>query len=160
VSNKQALSNTINNTGISNMTRDEDEDRDEDRDEDDDDEVSNKQALSTLYLYLPHPAWLNSINNNTGISNMTRDEDRDEDEDRDDDDDDDDDDRNEICEYIHFDDVKECIEFIQYIKKLNYEVGHTCCGGLGCKIKNIDNSTAHRIKKEFLAIHLLVVEDI
>jgi len=115
--------------------------------------VSNKQALS------------NSINNNTGISNMTRDEDKDKDrdegdEDDDDDDDDEDDDRNENCAYIHFDNVNKCIEFIQYIKKLNYEVGHTCCSGLGCKIKNIDNSTAHRIKKEFLAIHLLVVEDI
>jgi hypothetical protein len=110
--------------------------------------VSNKQALS------------NSINN-TGISNMTRDEDKDKDRDEDDDDDDDeDDDRNEIHVYIHFDNVNKCIEFIQYIKNLNYEVGHTCCGGLGCEIKNIDNSTGHRIKKEFLAIHLLVVEDI
>lgn len=60
------------------------------------------------------------------------------------------DDQKEICQYIHFNTVPECIDFIQYVKKLNYKVGHSCCSGLGCRVFNIDNRTGHRIKKEFL----------
>ena len=57
----------------------------------------------------------------------------------------------EKSQYIHFANVQQCNVFIHYIEKLNYTVGITCCGGLGCEILNIDNSTSHRIKKEFLA---------
>jgi len=53
-------------------------------------------------------------------------------------------------QYVHFATVQHCIDFIQYMKNLNYKVGHTCCSGLGCKIFDIDNHTSHKIKKEFL----------
>ena len=58
------------------------------------------------------------------------------------------DNRKEIShQYVHFDTVQQCIEFIQYAKNLHYKVGHTCCSGLGCKIFDIDNRTSHKIKK-------------
>jgi len=57
-----------------------------------------------------------------------------------------------VSQYIHFDDIQQCVDFLRYIEKLSYKVGHTCCGGLGCQILNIDNPTSHKIKKEFLAV--------
>jgi hypothetical protein len=62
-------------------------------------------------------------------------------------------DEDERGEYIHFDDAQQCSDFIHYIKKLDYTVGHTCCSGNGCEVLNIDNATSHKIKKEFLATY-------
>ena len=60
----------------------------------------------------------------------------------------------EMSVYVHFDTTQQCIDFMQYMETnlKQYKVGHTCCDGKGCEVFNIDNSTGHRIKKEFLAL--------
>lgn len=64
----------------------------------------------------------------------------------------------ERSEYVHFDTMQQCIDFIQYIEKLNFKVGHVCCSEVGCEILNIDNRTAHKIKNKFLSIQLLALD--
>ena len=57
-------------------------------------------------------------------------------------------------QYIHFYGNKELsANFVKYISKLKYDIGHICCGGDGCKINNIDNERAIKIKKQFLDAH-------
>jgi hypothetical protein len=54
-------------------------------------------------------------------------------------------------EFIHFyDNKKQCTNFIKYAKGLNYKVSHICCNGTGCRIDNIDDDTAFKLKENFL----------
>ena len=50
--------------------------------------------------------------------------------------------------FIHFDTIEECSEFILFVSKMNIKVGHKCCGGKGLSI-NKKNSFINNLKKEF-----------
>jgi len=53
--------------------------------------------------------------------------------------------------FIHFYNNKYlCSKFVEYVTGLKYIVNHTCCNGTGCKINNIDDTTAYKIKQQFL----------
>jgi hypothetical protein len=43
-----------------------------------------------------------------------------------------------------------CTAFVQYIQGLQYEVGHICCNGEGCRIVNADDKTAENLKQLFV----------
>jgi len=36
--------------------------------------------------------------------------------------------------FMHFNKISECEQFINYLRNLNIEITHTCCGGYGCGI--------------------------
>ena len=44
-----------------------------------------------------------------------------------------------------------CARFVDYVRRqYQYTVNQFCCGGEGCRINNVDEDTAYRIKCEFL----------
>jgi hypothetical protein len=54
-------------------------------------------------------------------------------------------------EFIHFDTVKECNDFIIFINNLgrNINFGNRCCNNKGCSLLNIHKKNIDILKKEF-----------
>ena len=82
-------------------------------------------------------------------------------EDDDDDDDKDDeyvkDDKKSVKNFIHFNSIEECSEFILFVSKMNIKVGHKCCGGKGLLI-NEENSLIQNLKKNFKLNNIVKID--
>ena len=52
-------------------------------------------------------------------------------------------------DFIHFNSIGECSEFVKLLGENDIEVIHSCCGGKGCCIKKTDVSVVENLKLNF-----------
>ena len=81
-----------------------------------------------------------------------------EDDNEDDDEDEDEDDRKSVKNFIHFNTIEECSEFVLFVSNMNIKVGHKCCGGKGISINKEDSCIKH-LKKMFKLNNIVKIDN-
>ena len=63
-----------------------------------------------------------------------------------------------FSDFVHFDTVEECDQFILFVSKMNIKIGNKCCGGKGCSI-NEKYSFINNLKKNFKLNNIVKIDN-
>ena len=63
-----------------------------------------------------------------------------------------------FSDFVHFDTVEECDQFILFVSKMNIKIGNKCGGGKGCSI-NEKYSFINNLKKNFKLNNIVKIDN-